>query len=324
MRIIDNPESKLVLNHTFDHPNFYILLFKFTIFLKTPPTFCCLILQSEQELRQKLVDTTLELETMKNVKVELFNLLMMAYQERDEARFQVQKLMNKLIMPSSTPIPLQNVPGGVLHQENLLTMFPSAKANPSITESNSLSHGSPPVDSFFDNVSSPQEFSNINAVDNNSNMSYLKQQHMVQDFNLVSSENPASDPASAVIECLAKEKVLPQKGNLLQAVIDAGPLLQTLLLAGPLPSWQNPPPLGDIKVPSLNIKEHTTITIEPNSFVENSNLLLKPKLPSLQSSNALSTCSASMLNFSGHSHSLGSWNNPWKFQAPSRKRQRHH
>lgn len=37
---------------------------------------------------------------------------------------------------------------------------------------------------------------------------------------------------------------LPEKGKLLKAVIEAGPLLQTLLLAGgPLPQWQHPPPL---------------------------------------------------------------------------------
>ncbi|KAI9124624.1 hypothetical protein K1719_004546 [Acacia pycnantha] len=41
-----------------------------------------------------------------------------------------------------------------------------------------------------------------------------------------------------------KKKGLPEKGKLLKAVIEAGPLLQTLLMAGgPLPQWQHPPPL---------------------------------------------------------------------------------
>lgn len=35
---------------------------------------------------------------------------------------------------------------------------------------------------------------------------------------------------------------LPEKGELLQAVMKAGPLLHTLLLAGPLPEWRHPPP----------------------------------------------------------------------------------
>lgn len=41
-----------------------------------------------------------------------------------------------------------------------------------------------------------------------------------------------------------KKKGLPEKGKLLKAVIEAGPLLQTLLMGGgPLPQWQHPPPL---------------------------------------------------------------------------------
>ena len=55
--------------------------------------------QGEHELRQKLMNARHELEKMKNVKAELLDLLNMAYQERDEARCQLQKLMN----------PLQNV-----------------------------------------------------------------------------------------------------------------------------------------------------------------------------------------------------------------------
>ncbi|KAI4384384.1 hypothetical protein MLD38_002549 [Melastoma candidum] len=47
-------------------------------------------------------------------------------------------------------------------------------------------------------------------------------------------------------ERLAAEMPLPEKGKLLQAVIDAGPILQTLMLAGPLPRWQRPPPHIDV------------------------------------------------------------------------------
>lgn len=35
---------------------------------------------------------------------------------------------------------------------------------------------------------------------------------------------------------------LPEKGRLVEAVVSAGPLLQTLLLSGPLPRWRHPPP----------------------------------------------------------------------------------
>ncbi|XP_027348557.1 uncharacterized protein LOC113860104 [Abrus precatorius] len=283
--------------------------------------------EREHELMQKLVDATLELETMKNVKTELFNMLKMAYQERDEARCELQKLTNKVV-PSS-PNHLQRV----FDTQNLL-MFPSAKANSSITESDrdSLSHGSPQVDSFFDTLSSP-EFTKINAVDINNNMGggYLNQ-HLVQDFNfsdfhafMASSEKPTSDPATAIIDSLAKDRALPQKGKLLQAVIDAGPLLQTVILAGPLPTWRNPPPLQDIKVPPLTIKKYDATAIKPNSFTD-----VKPKLPSLLSSNAPSTCSVSMLNFAAQNP--GSFNNAWQLNSTSgvrievpssRKRQRH-
>ncbi|KAJ0511086.1 hypothetical protein HanIR_Chr11g0548031 [Helianthus annuus] len=37
-------------------------------------------------------------------------------------------------------------------------------------------------------------------------------------------------------------KKLPENGKFLEAVVKAGPLLQNLLLAGPLPHWRHPPP----------------------------------------------------------------------------------
>lgn len=264
-----------------------------------------MILQREHELRQKLIDTTLELEAMKNMRTELFNLLKTAYQERDEAKNQLQKLMNNL-----SPIHFQDKFIAGFLQENPPMFHPS---NPSITESSSLSHGSPPVDSFFETVSSP-EFSNTN-------MAYLNH-HQNQHFNYlrVPNEKPVSDHGTVAIDSIAKEKVLPQKGKLLQAVIDAGPLLQTILLAGPLPTWSNPPPLQDIQVPPLNIKVYdndAAIIIDPVSF---------PAMPKF-SSNVMSTCSASsMLNFAGNHVPYGSRNNSWKYSSDSSsssKRQRY-
>ena len=52
--------------------------------------------------------------------------------------------------------------------------------------------------------------------------------------------------SSEMIDRLLQNKALPEKGKLLQAVIEAGPLLETLLVAGYLPKWQNPPPLLSI------------------------------------------------------------------------------
>ncbi|MED6185324.1 hypothetical protein PIB30_055933 [Stylosanthes scabra] len=290
--------------------------------------------ERDEELKQKLEDAKHEIETMKNVKLELLNLLNMAYQERDEARFQLQKLINS-IMPFD----------GVVNNNKNLTMLPlannDAKNNnnysySSITESKSVSHES--LDSpFFDTVSSP-EFSNINNVvvdsSNNNNMGHYLYQNMVQVQDLNFSEH---DPATEIIDFLAKGRVLPQKGKLLQAVRDSGPLLNDLFLAGPLPNWRNPPPFQQISVPPLTMKED--YCANSNSLLEHANSpFLKPKLlpssPSLLcSSNPLS--SAFMLNFDGHtagSSSSSSWNNAWqlsssspsvRFQVPPRKRQRH-
>jgi hypothetical protein len=49
--------------------------------------------------------------------------------------------------------------------------------------------------------------------------------------------------ADAVIDMLAAKRPLPPRGRFLQSVMEAGPLLQNLLVAGPLPRWRNPPPV---------------------------------------------------------------------------------
>ncbi|CAN6227329.1 unnamed protein product [Urochloa humidicola] len=52
---------------------------------------------------------------------------------------------------------------------------------------------------------------------------------------------PDADDTSEQLE-MALARRLPEKGRLVEAVVSAGPLLQTLLLAGPLPRWRHPPP----------------------------------------------------------------------------------
>ncbi|XP_073137004.1 uncharacterized protein [Henckelia pumila] len=150
------------------------------------------------ELGQELLWTTLELETLKSeaeaeirknkVYVEnLIHLLKQAIQERDEARDQLQNLVNKTI-----------------DREN----------------SSTLSHESP-----LDTVSSP-EFTNIHS---------FLDQSTVQDAKNI-------DQGSMIIDSIAKGRAsLPPKGKFLHAVLEAGPLLGTLLVAGTLPSLQNPP-----------------------------------------------------------------------------------
>ncbi|KAK4441118.1 hypothetical protein Salat_0446700 [Sesamum alatum] len=186
-----------------------------------------------EQLGQKLLCTTLELEKLKAEAMEemrknkehvkqLIHLLKFAIHERDEARNQLQNL---LTTNTTTTIPRFR-PDSPLPRP--------ARANSSITESNSLSethnYGSPPVESLFDAVSSPPEiFSSMELA-------------------------PKIDQGSFVIDGLVKGRALPQKGKFLEAVLEAGPLLQTLLVAGPLPRWRNPPRLQPFQIPPVSIK----------------------------------------------------------------------
>ncbi|KAL9416055.1 hypothetical protein AB3S75_039281 [Citrus x aurantiifolia] len=265
--------------------------------------------ESVDDLKQKLLYTSLELETVKMEANEalkkqkeevknLLNLLKVAYQERDEAKDQLQNLLNKLM--SSSPTELNpRIHRHVQHESPLVV---PTKANSSITESNSLSetynpqsHISSPVDSFFDAVSSP-EFSNINMADSG-NMGRFVNQPFVRDINgsmPTSLVPPAAvtkmNPGTAVIDSIAKGKKLPQHGKLLQSVMEAGPLLQTLLVAGPLPRWRNPPPLQPFKIPPFSLKGCETMNVNQTSL--NSSPYHQMSRMSSQ------MCSTSMLNFS--------------------------
>ncbi|MCE3051293.1 hypothetical protein HAX54_049351 [Datura stramonium] len=195
------------------------------------------------EMRQKFLYTSLELEKlkvqmseemMKNQEYvkQLIQLLKMVCQERDEARGQLQKLLNNLDNP----------------------LVKATKANSSITESNSLSetYNYQSVESFFDAVSSP-EFSNMNMADSNP-VAYVNQLPLAHDNCRPPRVAPKVDKASLVIDSFVKGKPLPQQGKLLQAVLEAGPLLQTLLVSGQLPQWRNPPQLKPSNIPPVSIK----------------------------------------------------------------------
>ncbi|KAI5666094.1 hypothetical protein M9H77_15947 [Catharanthus roseus] len=271
--------------------------------------------ENVDELKQKLLCTTLELEQLKveaNEELrknkeyvkQLMQLLRMVSQERDEAREQFQKLLNK-VMPSAEFF------NGLPQFQSESPLVKPTKANSSITESNSLSetynyhsHGSSPGDSFFDAVSSP-ELSNINMADSSS-IAFVNQP-LVQDCkglmpnNLISSGIPKIDQASLVIENLAKGKSLPQRGKFLKAVLDSGPLLQNLLVAGPLPRWRNPPQLQTFHIPPVSIKGcdadviNQKNTANMNQFGSRSLVTSRPYAEmSCASAQILST---SMLNF---------------------------
>ncbi|XP_039162663.1 uncharacterized protein LOC120290460 [Eucalyptus grandis] len=176
-----------------------------------------------EELRQKILCTSLELEAVKMEKSEeikrykenvkhLLSLLKTAYQERDEARDQLQKLINELTSQSISDI--SSLFSQRKHPDDFLVLV---KANSGITESSSLSDSynnlhsrcSSPVNSFLDAVSSPN-FLCFNMVDSG-NMGFTNQPY-VQEYNgamtsgSISLVNAKLDPASVIINDLVKEK----------------------------------------------------------------------------------------------------------------------
>lgn len=192
------------------------------------------------ELGQKLLYTSLELEKLKSEAMEemqknkeyvnqLIQLLKLAIQERDEARNQLDKL---IISSSAAAADIFPATPQYFHGGGDSPILKPARANSSITESNSLSetlnYHSPTVDSLFDAAISPPP-------------------EIIQDHPV------AVDRGTMVVESLSKGRPLPRKGMLLQAVLEAGPLLQMLMVAGPLPRWRNPPQMQPFQVPSAVI-----------------------------------------------------------------------
>ncbi|KAB5543943.1 hypothetical protein DKX38_012055 [Salix brachista] len=254
-----------------------ILIFTFTVSLKIELQKGIIMeemsaicgYESMDDLKHKLLYTTLELQKMKmkaNVRLReqkdtvqhLLNLLANACKERDGARDQLQALLYRSMSSGSSGQILSRV------QPESPISNTTPKANLSVLESNSeafnqLSHCSSSVDSFFDAGSSP-DFPNKNLEGSSTagllNQLFVQEQHNWTKFTgLVSpgGNSVENDRGIAVIDYLSQGKVLPQKGKLLQAVMDAGPLLQSLLITGQLPQWRNPPPL------------RTPLSILPNS-----------------------------------------------------------
>uniref|UniRef100_A0A803LCP0 Uncharacterized protein n=1 Tax=Chenopodium quinoa TaxID=63459 RepID=A0A803LCP0_CHEQI len=200
--------------------------------------------ESVVELKQKLEYKTYELEMTKNETNEeirksneqikkLLQLLQTAYKERDEAKFQLQKVQQ--IMAFNKPnnnnnaidhfIPTTNssaflAPPFSPDSPLLLANFAVTKANSTITDSSSFSL-------------------ETHTTNNHNNFSHP--------HSLVSSP-AASSPDST------KGKALPPKGKLLQAVLESGPLLSTLMVAGSLPQWRNPPGVLTHHIPPVNLK----------------------------------------------------------------------
>ncbi|RRT70238.1 hypothetical protein B296_00026999 [Ensete ventricosum] len=197
-----------------------------------------LLEQSTEGLEHELLCVTLELESLRaNAKEEirrreedinqLIQRIELITHERDAARDQLQLLLDKITQANTGE--LSPMLPGSLQPDSSQMRQTGATSN--ITESDSLSgtrtHNSHSIVAF------PESPSVKTA--NTCNMLTVQQRSSP-------ANNSTADRASVTINSLATNKPLPQKGKLLQAVFEAGPTLQTLLLAGSLPRWRNPPP----------------------------------------------------------------------------------
>ena len=253
----------------------------------------------------------------------LLQLLQIACKERDEAKSQLKKFQQILAL-NQKPI---NISAPFSPDSPLLTNnFPS-KPNSSITESSSFSQSlvsSPIVDS----ISSPDS----------NNIVFSKPQMIV-------TQTPTKivDQESLIIANLANGRPLPSKGNLLQAVLEAGPLLSTLMVAGSLPQWRNPPGVLTHQIPPVNLKlkgcigastdtntntnTNTQAHMNTSSCVPNGNSTTQMYNRNVPYSNGtLGMCPISMLDFGSGSCLMGgrmSMNNSnvgFDYQIPKRQR----
>jgi len=179
--------------------------------------------QSVAELKQSLVATTLELEAAREELkkkeqsiAKLADLVRQVVKERDDARDQLQQLR---LLAAAAPAPAAP---------------PQQLVTSSVTDSD-CSLVSSPVDPFFDPVTSADRRCKHSPATPPPPPSAAAKQQCQPGANVVGSA------ADAVLDMLASKRPLPQKGRLLAAVMEAGPLLQNLLVAGQLPRWRNPP-----------------------------------------------------------------------------------
>ncbi|XP_074294845.1 uncharacterized protein LOC141622709 [Silene latifolia] len=252
--------------------------------------------ENVDELKQKLHYVTYELEItrketnqviMKN-NDDIRKLLLMLQnvcKERDEANSQLTNLQQMLAFTNKTQHFHQITPFSP--DTPLVTNFP-AKTNSSITESTSFSL-EPAT------VSSPDS-ANICFINTNT-----------------ATSSKGVDGATMLIENLAKGRPRPRQGKLLQAVIEAGPLLQTLMVAGSLPQWRNPPAQMTRKIPPVQLKGYGKQVV--NGSVD------RP-LYGQSSGGSTPVYPSSMLDFGGGSSGTRVMSSAVSFDCPTPKRQR--
>ncbi|CAN8244335.1 unnamed protein product [Cochlearia groenlandica] len=188
--------------------------------------------KTTEELRQNLLHTTLDLEQTK----------MFAHEEirkKDEQLFHLKDILTKTIKERDQALDQ--------YQQHL--MF----HNILLQQQQQHKHMTPPLSgsSSIEDIETlhPQQLLSNNKSFTSSDC----------EKSLVSLTNHIMDQTSfqeaSRTHIMDLNKPLPEKGKLLQAVLKAGPLLKTLLLAGSLPQWRHPPPpLKIFEIPLVTIQ----------------------------------------------------------------------
>ncbi|XVF08034.1 hypothetical protein REPUB_Repub06bG0190600 [Reevesia pubescens] len=177
----------------------------------------------------------------------LYQLLCDVCLERDEAREQLKrsvaeiselkKLLHKLL------------PSNSAETSSVVSHLQPESRNPKILKGNLDIKGSDTISAADDGSNGISRTLFNASLTGSINHGLLKKYSFVQDSGsriqmgkFCSKDLGGVNPASKVIDNLVKGKPLPEKGRLLEAVLDTPPLLETLMITGQLPKWRNPPP----------------------------------------------------------------------------------
>ncbi|XP_074303569.1 uncharacterized protein LOC141638017 [Silene latifolia] len=202
--------------------------------------------ESVEELKHKLEYVTYELEMTRKITNEeimknnenikkLVQLLRITCMERDEAKSKLKKLQQILAFNNNNK-PL-NVDQIIIPTTPFSPDTPLSTSHPSLAKSNSSSFE-------IEDCGTPS-----------SNSIYFGGAATRGMMTCAPLETKVAEEPTLIIEGLAKGRPRPHQGKLLQAVLEAGPLLQTLMVAGSLPQWRNPPGMLSQQVPLVQPKK---------------------------------------------------------------------
>ncbi|KAJ8750150.1 hypothetical protein K2173_014065 [Erythroxylum novogranatense] len=195
-----------------------------------------------EELRQSLLYTTLELEQTRlaaqeelrkrdDQLIHLNDLLTKTMKERDETQKKCQRLVFEKLL---------------LQQQQLLLQQQQQQQNAPLSGISGIE------DEPRKRIDSNNGFSSSDCEESIVSSPVIDPIPQPQEFPATSVPQLVTQTVTQQTVGIVPEKPLPEKGKLLQAVMKAGPLLKTLLLAGPLPEWRHPPP-PSFEIPPVTI-----------------------------------------------------------------------